>query len=713
MFLFQVSMNVGSVHLASPWHQFRAFSELKNESRGGYIEGEICVPAYVSRIRISLVNHGPTREPHVNLLFETPRNKLVSHCQEMKPSDHDIVLHKVNDAFELQQPSYWLNNQVNRPQFWINGKLVLGTNNLQLTVCKAVQKGQSKISVSEMIKYLNLRQFNGDLEKARLKVIFDDNPPIYSKVILDKAKYLIKIDTIRTTHICDRADQLLTIYFNKSVKITQDKCLKLTLFRNICSVDIHFTNYRIVSENVVDFKVNASRIGACANVYVVVSIDDRDIDGSSLYDQISDDLTIDIKKHFEHPEFLCFCKLNSAADFKPTKVRSSIRTRPYPSTSVPCEGQPVASTYGGARSRTIRRPQRPNQSFVDPSYIRQPHINMYTQEGKQQPAVQEPQVRQQLLQNQLQTQSVPSTSKGARPRTMRSSQSNADPIGQGQAPGFVPQGRELPPGWEAHSYNGRTYYANNVTRITQWEHPGSQDRHHQSRPSQPHQPTLQNFQLVGQPQLQQTNPSSRPQPTLSHAGFSSRPQGSLGPIPTTVPSVILQDSDSDEGSWQFVTQDERPPGPLATGDGPPQPQVTGQRNPEPSRVSSNVGFVGAIREVPVDKSEEDDLCLSVNALTILTDDEEDQGGIFVHHVANAGSSSGNDVSDQDDFQSDRNSDDQHEVDQNQEDQWDQNETSEYDQHDSDQAQDDYDYENCNDYDDYYNDYDYSSDYTSD
>ena len=299
-------MNVGSVHLASPWHQFRAFSELKNESRGGYIEGEICVPAYVSRIRISLVNHGPTREPHVNLLFETPRNKLVSHCQEMKPSDHDIVLHKVNDAFELQQPSYWLNNQVNRPQFWINGKLVLGTNNLQLTVCKAVQKGQSKISVSEMIKYLNLRQFNGDLEKARLKVIFDDNPPIYSKVILDKAKYLIKIDTIRTTHICDRADQLLTIYFNKSVKITQDKCLKLTLFRNICSVDIHFTNYRIVSENVVDFKVNASRIGACANVYVVVSIDDRDIDGSSLYDQISDELTIDIKNILNIRNFYAF-----------------------------------------------------------------------------------------------------------------------------------------------------------------------------------------------------------------------------------------------------------------------------------------------------------------------------------------------------------------------------------------------------------------------
>ena len=641
-------MNIGSVHLASPWHQFRAFSELNRESRGGYLEGEICVPEYVSRIRISLATHGQTPEPHVNLLFQTPRNKLVPHCQEMKPSDHVIILQKVNDAFQLQQPSYWPNAQVNHPKFWINGKLVLGKNNLQLTVCKAVQKGQSKISVNEMIKYLNLRQFNGDLEKARLKVIFDDNPPNYSRVILDKAKYLIKIDAIRTRYICDQADQLLTIYFNKSVKITQDKCLKLTLFSLL---NFDFTTYRIVADNVVEFKVNASRIGVCTKVYVVVSIDDQDIDGSNLYDQTSDDLTIDIIKHFEHPEIPCCCKLNSATDFKPTKVRNSRRSRPYPSTS------------GGARPLTIRRPQRPSQSVVDPPrHTRQPDLNVQSQQG------------------------------------------------------------------------------------------------------QP-QPRLQNAVLL------QTNSSSLRRPALSHTGFSSRPHGSFEPISPTVPSAILQDSDSDsdQNSWQG-----------ATGDGPPEHQKSDTPTSEPSTASNNVAYVGAITcSVPDDRSEEDNVCLSINALTVWTDDEDQGDDIYVRHVGNANSSSSSDADsdspycsnislprtnsdcsssgqddecDQDGSQSDQhdtdqNQDDheyegdQHEFDQAQDDYEDDQHDSdevqgdhvyeddqqdsdqvqdehdyEDDRHDSDQAQDDHDYEDCNDYDDYYDDYDdydYSSDYTSD
>ena len=393
-------MDVGSVNLSSPWHQFRAFSELKNESRGGYLEGEISVPQHVSRIRISLATHGPTPESHVNLLFETPRNKIATHCQEMKPSDHGIILHKVNDAFELEQPSYWPNAQANRPQFWINGKLVLGKNNLQLTICKAVQKGQSKISVNAMVKYLNLGQFKGDLEKARLKVIFDDNPPIYSKVILDKAKYLIKIESIETRYICDRADQIVTIFLNKSVKITQDKCLKLVLFRDLWSEEIESKTFEICYENVVKFKVNASSFGAC-QVYVLVTIDDPDIDTNSLYDQISDDITIEIKKHFEHPEHPCFCKIFSAANFKPTTVRKAKRSRPYPvqRPSGSLGSQTVPTTSGGARPRTIRRQQRPNQSYVVPPRFQadqQSRENVVQTQTSPQHIVpnQEPQIRQ-------------------------------------------------------------------------------------------------------------------------------------------------------------------------------------------------------------------------------------------------------------------------------------------------------------------------------
>ena len=95
------------------------------------------------------------------------------------------------------------------------------------------------------------------------------------------------------------------------------------------------------------------------------------------------------------------------------------------------------------------------------------------------------------------------------------------------------------------------------------------------------------------------------------------------------------DSDSDEG-WQLVTENEPPSRPLEAADERPEPQESGQYTPEPS---SNVAYVGAISCVPVDKSEEDDVCLSINALTICTDDEgEDQGDIFVRHVGNASSS---------------------------------------------------------------------------
>ena len=376
-------MDGSSVRLSSPWHQFRAFSELKNESRGGYLEGEISVPEYVTRIRISLATHYPTPDPHVNLLFVTPRTKLRDvHCQELKPSNHEIVLKKVNNAFELEQPSYWPAHQpILGPGFWSNGKLILGKNGLQLTICKAGQKGQSKTSVNEMAKFLKLGHFSGDLAKARLKIIFDENPPIFSKVILDKTKYLVTIGILKTRCICDHdVDQLVSVYFNKSVKITQDKCLKLTLFRgfgdllnyDIDSEDIESNTYRIISDNVVDFKVNASKFGTCPKAYVLVTIDDQDIDVKSLYDQISDSLTIKVMKHSEH---YCACESNSAVGFIPTEVKRP-RSKPYPMTrpSASRQVQPVLSISLGARPRTIRRVQRPNQNQVEPPRFEQAEI---------------------------------------------------------------------------------------------------------------------------------------------------------------------------------------------------------------------------------------------------------------------------------------------------------------------------------------------------
>ena len=97
------------VKLKSTFHFFRSFSELKNEAKGGYIEAEIDVPDNVQTIKIALVTHHSIPEPHVNLLFVTPKVKNSKEkCLELKPEDHAVLLKRVgNNQFGIVQPRYW------------------------------------------------------------------------------------------------------------------------------------------------------------------------------------------------------------------------------------------------------------------------------------------------------------------------------------------------------------------------------------------------------------------------------------------------------------------------------------------------------------------------------------------------------------------------------------------------------------------------------
>ena len=631
MLVFVPGMDGSSVRLSSPWHQFRAFSELKNESRGGYLQGEITVPDHVSRIRISLATHSLTPEPHVNLLFVTPSVKLRGvHCQELKPSDHEIVLKKVNNAFELEQPSYWpVHQPILGPGFWTNGKLILGKNALQLTICKAGQKGQSKTSVNEMVKFLRLGQFSGDLEKARLKIIFGNNPPVYSDVILDKIKFLMKIDSIPTQGICVHdTDQKVTVYFNKSVKITQDKCLKLILFRDILSEDIESKTFRIISDNVVEFKVNASRFGICAKTYVLVTIDDQDISSDSLYDEISDDLTIKIAKH--DPEHLCFCKVYGAHDFKPTNLKTEARHRrrmnPYDHQSRSLDSnQPSAS--GRLRERAVSH-AAPSQRQLPPStsglsaglsqrpvpyaVYRLPSLQLFRSPVPSQRINQTQMLRTQPTHQSLENP-FHSILRSSIPLTSAQPQRPTQPL---QA---YPQSAQVSP-WSQPLSQQPTQPQYQHSHWVQPQNPIAYPS--TTQPQLPQRPSA-NLDTYRQPQLPIQASFVRPQLSIPSSGFSRRPEGHFGPISATVPSRIFQDSYSDSDRESQVDEVRR------------EPQGSTRQSPEPPSITeSNTRTVSAVRAVSPD---EGDIVASISALRVVEEND-----LEVRHVRYASQSSESD-----------------------------------------------------------------------
>ena len=330
-----------AVILDSAWHQFRSFSELKNESRGGYLEGKIIVPDNVSTIRISLATHCQPEESHVNLLFVTPKIKAkkLPKCKEMRPKDHEVILKRNPRGFSCE-PEYWSDVKCLAPGSFKDGILYLGKNGLQLTICKAVQKGQkSKIAIDKMLDHHEMKAFIGEIEKAKLKVIFDDLPPEYSKVILDKNKFYFNIKSIETPFLCAQNDQLLTIAFSRNTKITRETNLKLTLSfdikvpeQNVIEIAnfVHkdFYEFEIMSENVVKFKVNVNGHDNYNEAYVIVTVDDPEIDSLSYLSQIDQKYKILIQPHHQsknsHPK--CYCEIFSVSRFRKTVVRK--RRRP-------------------------------------------------------------------------------------------------------------------------------------------------------------------------------------------------------------------------------------------------------------------------------------------------------------------------------------------------------------------------------------------------
>ena len=79
------------VESTEKFHCFRAWSQLEDESKGGYLSGYVQVPQGVLKIELAL--YTKKGAPHPNLLFVTPHfKKLNEKPKPIKAEDYKITL---------------------------------------------------------------------------------------------------------------------------------------------------------------------------------------------------------------------------------------------------------------------------------------------------------------------------------------------------------------------------------------------------------------------------------------------------------------------------------------------------------------------------------------------------------------------------------------------------------------------------------------------
>ena len=67
-----------NIQILERFHNFKSWSQLAEESKGGYLEGYIQIPPEVRRVKLALF--GKDGNPHPCLLFVTPLQKVKKVC---------------------------------------------------------------------------------------------------------------------------------------------------------------------------------------------------------------------------------------------------------------------------------------------------------------------------------------------------------------------------------------------------------------------------------------------------------------------------------------------------------------------------------------------------------------------------------------------------------------------------------------------------------
>ena len=69
----------GHIQIVERFHNFKSWSQLAEESKGGYLEGYIQIPPEVRSLKLALF--GKNGNPHPCLLFVTPLQKVKKVCR--------------------------------------------------------------------------------------------------------------------------------------------------------------------------------------------------------------------------------------------------------------------------------------------------------------------------------------------------------------------------------------------------------------------------------------------------------------------------------------------------------------------------------------------------------------------------------------------------------------------------------------------------------
>ena len=220
----------GSVNITSTFNNFKSWSQLSDESKGGYLTGNIYVPLGVKKIELALYEKKGT--PNPSLLFLTPYTRRSG--EKPKPiQDKDYkVTFEIDDFGDLviKPLNYWPKKpckELISSKVWDkkSRKINLGgPEGLRLSILKPNERSNVKnknILLENMMKVRNIPIGNPvDLSKVTLGVKFDDKDIYvkYSKVILDKSRFLITPTECSTRTICTQGTYFFTYYLGEVLR---------------------------------------------------------------------------------------------------------------------------------------------------------------------------------------------------------------------------------------------------------------------------------------------------------------------------------------------------------------------------------------------------------------------------------------------------------------------------------------------------------------
>jgi len=315
------------------FHKFRSLSELKDESKGGYIETKFIVPEWVKEtIELEFSTKEGTAHPYMPFMTpfkksreEKGHKKNKNDKLNMTANDYKIVL-KLNKSGEWQpqKPDYVPGRIIDLvgPHFWNSETRIikLGNDGLRLTVVKSGER-QKIQCLDEVNKERNVKNY--DDGKVVLKVTFDGNTSIWPIFLIDQNKfYTGQIQICSPSRICNYGDHVFFLKFEKA-SITTDKVkfLELILYNQFEAINdngnlkqvkaiekARSSNVQKLGETFA-FKVDGSSLCKNENLYFYVKLNDEDIPDTLFnIETISNDSFIKVKEHNPVPGADCLCE---------------------------------------------------------------------------------------------------------------------------------------------------------------------------------------------------------------------------------------------------------------------------------------------------------------------------------------------------------------------------------------------------------------------